>query len=49
MFFGFVRCDANNLNTANEMTRTIAHTVIVQEADRALELEEHAHHRVNLA
>jgi hypothetical protein len=30
----------NNLNTANEMTGTIAHTDIVQEADRALELEE---------
>jgi hypothetical protein len=48
-FFGFVRWDANNLNTANEMTGTIAHTHILQEADRALELEEHAHHRVNLA
>jgi hypothetical protein len=31
------------------MIATIAHTDIVQEADRALELEEHAHHRVNLA
>jgi hypothetical protein len=48
-FFGFVRWDANNLNTANEMTGTIAHTDIVQETDRTLELEEHAHHRVNLA
>jgi hypothetical protein len=48
-FFGFVRWDANNLNTASEMTGTIAHTDIVQRADRALELEEHAHHRVNLA
>jgi hypothetical protein len=44
-----VRWDANNLNTANEMNGTIAHTDIVQEADRTLELEEHAHHRVNLA
>jgi hypothetical protein len=31
------------------MIGTIAHTDIVPEADRALELEEHAHHRVNLA
>jgi hypothetical protein len=31
------------------MTGTIAHTDIVQEGDRALELEEHVHHRVNLA
>jgi hypothetical protein len=31
------------------MIETIVHTDIVQEADRALELEEHAHHRVNLA
>jgi hypothetical protein len=36
-----VRWDANNLNTANEMTGTIAHSDIVQEADRALELEGH--------
>jgi hypothetical protein len=33
----------------NEMIGTIAHTDIVQETDRGLELEEHAHHRVNLA
>jgi hypothetical protein len=31
------------------MTGTIAHTDIVQEADRMLDLEEHAHDRVNLA
>jgi hypothetical protein len=31
------------------VTGTIAHTDIIQEADRALKLEEHAHHRVNLA
>jgi hypothetical protein len=31
------------------MTRTIAHTDIVQEVDRALELEEHLQHRVNMA
>jgi hypothetical protein len=48
-FFGFVRWDANNINTVNEMIGTIAYTDIVQEADRTLELEEHAHHRVNLA
>jgi hypothetical protein len=48
-FFGFIRWDADNINTVNEMIGTIAHTDIVQEADRALELEEHAHHRVNLA
>jgi hypothetical protein len=38
-----------NLNIANEMTGMITHTDIVQEADCALELEEHAHYRVNLA
>jgi hypothetical protein len=37
------------MNTANEVTGTIVHTDIVQEADRALELEKHPHHRVNLA
>jgi hypothetical protein len=31
------------------MIGTIAHIDIVQEADRALELEEHVNHRVNLA
>jgi hypothetical protein len=44
-----VRWDVNNINTVNERIETITHTDIVQEADRALELEEHAHHRVNLA
>jgi hypothetical protein len=44
-----VRWDANNLNTANEMTGTITHTGVVQEANRALELKEHARHCVNLA
>jgi hypothetical protein len=39
----------NNIDTVNEMIGTIAHTDIVQEADRVLELEEHTHHRVNLA
>jgi hypothetical protein len=48
-FFGFVRWGANRINTANEMIGTIAHTDIAQEADRDLKLEEHAHHRVNLA
>jgi hypothetical protein len=48
-FFGFVRWDANNINTVNEMSGTIVHTDTVQEADPALELEEHAHHGVNLA
>jgi hypothetical protein len=47
-FFGFVRWDANNINTVNEMIRTITYIGIVQEADRTLELEEHAHHHVNL-
>jgi hypothetical protein len=35
------------MNTANEMTGTIAHTDVFQETDHALELEEHF--RVNLA
>jgi hypothetical protein len=48
-FFGFVRWDANNINTVNEMIGAIAHPGIVQEADRPLELEEQAHDRVNLA
>jgi hypothetical protein len=43
-----MRWDADSINTINEIIRTIAHTDIVQEADCALELEEHAHHRVNL-
>jgi hypothetical protein len=34
---------------SNTFLGTIAHTDIVQEADRALELDEHAHHHVNLA
>jgi hypothetical protein len=46
--FGFVRWDANNINTVNEMIGTITHTDIIQEADRALELEEHDHHRAKL-
>jgi hypothetical protein len=37
--FGFLRWDANNINTINEMIGTIAHTDIAQAADRALELE----------
>jgi hypothetical protein len=44
-----MRWNANNINTVNEMIGTITHTDIVQESDRALELEEHAHHHVNLA
>jgi ACT domain-containing protein len=44
-----VRWDANNINTVNEMIGSIAHTDIVQKADRVLELEEHACHGVNLA
>jgi hypothetical protein len=44
-----MRWDANNINTVNEMIGTIAHTDIVQEADRAVELEEHARHCVNQA
>jgi hypothetical protein len=47
--FWVVRWDANNINTVSEMIGTIAHTDIVQDADRALELEEHARHRFNLA
>jgi hypothetical protein len=47
-FFGFVRWDANNINIVNEMIGTSAYTDIVQEADRALELEEHAYDRLNL-
>jgi hypothetical protein len=43
-----MRWDANNINAVNEMIGTLAHTDLVQEADRALELEEHAHHRVIL-
>jgi hypothetical protein len=48
-FFGFMGWDVKNTNTANEMTGTIAPTDIVQETDRALELEKHLHHHVNLA
>jgi hypothetical protein len=41
-FFGFVRWDANNINTVNEIV-----VIIAQEADRPLELEEHVQQHVN--
>jgi hypothetical protein len=48
-FFGLVRMDAHDVNTADEMERTIAHTHIVKEAQWHLGLEEHVHNRLNLA
>jgi hypothetical protein len=47
-FFGLVRMDAHDINTPNEMERTIAHTDIVKEAQRDLGLEEHPQHRINI-
>jgi hypothetical protein len=47
-FFGFVRWDSNDINTADQMLRTIAHTDLVTEARRNLGLEEEVHKRVNL-
>jgi hypothetical protein len=42
-----VRWKANNINTAEEMLRTIAHTDIVTDANRVLELDEQVHKRDN--
>jgi hypothetical protein len=47
-FFGYVRMDAHDINTPDEMTRTIAHIDIVKEAYRVLELEEVVPGRANL-
>jgi hypothetical protein len=48
-FFGFVRMDANDVNTAERMTASIVHTDVVKEALRVLELDEHVPGRANLA
>jgi hypothetical protein len=47
-FFGLVRKDANDINTPDEMERTIAHTDIVKEAHRDLGIEEPVRKRVNV-
>jgi hypothetical protein len=47
-FFGFVRWEANNINTADETLRTIAHTDIVKDVNCVLELDEQVHKRDNL-
>jgi hypothetical protein len=47
-FFGFVRWDSNDINTAEQMIRTIAHADIAREAGRDLGLEEQLRKRVNL-
>jgi hypothetical protein len=47
-FFGFVRWDSDDINTADRMIHTIAHTDIVKEAGRALGLEEKIRKRANL-
>jgi hypothetical protein len=39
-FFGFVRMDSNDVNTPDAMTNTIAHTDMVKESYRVLELED---------
>jgi hypothetical protein len=41
--------DAHDVNTPDEMERTIAHTHIVKEAQWHLGLEERVHNRMNLA
>jgi hypothetical protein len=38
-FFGYVRMDAHDINTPDEMTRTITHINIVKEACLMLQLE----------
>ena len=43
-----MRWEANNINTAEEMLHTIAHTDIVKDANRVLELDEQLHKRDNL-
>jgi hypothetical protein len=47
-FFGFLRWDADNINTPEQMIRTIAQTDIVKEANHDLGLDEPVHERVNL-
>jgi hypothetical protein len=47
--FGFVRMDAHDISTPDEMTRTIAHIDILKEAYQLLELEEVVSGRANLA
>jgi hypothetical protein len=47
-FFGLVRKDANDINTPDEMEKTIAHTDIVKEAHRDLGVEEQVQNRVNV-
>jgi hypothetical protein len=48
-FFGFVRMDGHDVNTAEQMTKTIAHTDLVKEAMEKLELKDTVPGRVNLA
>jgi hypothetical protein len=48
-FFGYVRLDCDDINTAEHMTNTIAQTDLVKEAMARLELENQVHGRENLA
>jgi hypothetical protein len=48
-FFGGVRMDAHDVNTEDEMMRTIAHSDIVQAADWDLGVQETAQKRTNVA
>jgi hypothetical protein len=47
--FGYIRMDANDINSCEEMTRTISHTDLAKEAYHLLELEEVVPGRANLA
>jgi hypothetical protein len=48
-FYGFVRMDGHDVNTAEQMESTIAHTDLVKEAMEKLELDDTVPGRVNLA
>jgi hypothetical protein len=48
-FFGFVRMDGHDVNTADQMESTIAHTDLVKEAMEKLELRDTVPGRENLA
>jgi hypothetical protein len=48
-FFGFVRMDSHDINTSKQMTNTIAHTDLVKESNRILDVRQFVPGRANLA
>jgi hypothetical protein len=48
-FFGFVRMEAGDINTPEQMFNMITHTAIVKEANRVLESVQDVRRRANLA